>query len=1138
MNKAKRLVAAGLFLLVALMLLSSGVLAKGKAGRKAAGGGFPVVGRIFDVDVSGFVAGTAYIPNNEFHPPTILYTVTNLGSIYDSNLANLGCVATPENYCPGNRGFVSQIPPEFCDGNQHVLRVYAFENLGPGFNSPFDKKVFTCYAPDPNSTPPRTPVVFVPGIAGSVLKERNRSFPFDILWPEGLFTPGNIERMYLTSDAEIYVPDVVRSVFGSTVYGSFIDRLKSQGDYDEYDVAGIPERRDTDCQVAQQRPNKPTLFVFAYDWRQSVKFNAGKLREYVQCVQKFYPTTKVNIVAHSMGGMVARRYLLDNSLNHHVDQLITIGTPWLGAPKAIDAVLSGRFLTYPGTNLYIKPDKIQTMALYAKGVHELLPSGWYYALGGRPLEYQVNDGTFTEPRPALVEVAPWLDSNFPASPFDGTRPYQNSLAVHDYPTYDSHSGQDDWRQDLTDVFFTHITGEKFGIPTQSKGTIGAVSLIPLTDRTGAGVRSKYLIMQRYTYGDGTVPTLSALRQNGGVNLNGPGYIPYTFNATNSGENAGVEHNGLMKNTEVADLVIDVLGDSEERNRSEKAGHGETKTQAKWRSYLQQKAEIAAQNKASAILTDPEKYFVSITGTAKLNITDSLGNTNTTTGEVDEGVPGVSYEYGSAPGESLVFPHQVEMPMDAAFDIKFVTSSDITRIHIIQGTSEETGSQAIKYLDLNLPEGVTAWLRFTTLGVEDLRYDADGDGNFESQVNPTYVVAGSDALDITEPTVEISKNIVDKKIEITITASDKESGLNDSIYYQIAGEEPQTYRAPFLVENSPSSFVTAFVDDRAGNRGSAFKYLDGVPPTTTIEVSPIPPPEHGWVNVNMHADLNSVDDEGGSGVGSFVYSAAGATVIPQTEHKIANPDFNFPGPASAKDVRTLPLDIVEEGITTLSFAARDKNGNEEGTQTHLFRIDYSKPRINEPTISINENVANITLVGTDVKLTNGEVPVPLPDFPVSGVATMMYSLDGGDWKLYSGMFTYIGTGAGTHTISYYATDFAGNVGTTRNRSFTLTASATPKSVTPVLECVGLSGSTYTARFGYINYNGGAVSIPVGTDNMFSPGSADRGQPTTFQSGQVSSAAQVTFTGTSITWTLKGPDNVFYSIIARRSSMTCN
>lgn len=49
------------------------------------------------------------------------------------------------------------------------------------------------------------------------------------------------------------------------------------------------------------------------------------------------------------------------------------------------------------------------------------------------------------------------------------------------------------------------------------------------------------------------------------------------------------------------------------------------------------------------------------------------------------------------------------------------------------------------------------------------------------------------------------------------------------------------------------------------------------------------------------------------------------------------------------------------------------------------------------------------------------------------------------------------------------------------------------------CVTHHGSHYDATFGYSNDNADVVSVPIGSDNAISPGTADQGQPDMFQPG---------------------------------------
>jgi hypothetical protein len=83
---------------------------------------------------------------------------------------------------------------------------------------------------------------------------------------------------------------------------------------------------------------------------------------------------------------------------------------------------------------------------------------------------------------------------------------------------------------------------------------------------------------------------------------------------------------------------------------------------------------------------------------------------------------------------------------------------------------------------------------------------------------------------------------------------------------------------------------------------------------------------------------------------------------------------------------------------------------------------------------------------------------------------------------------------------------------------MSASAAPSSVTPIVVCsVTRHGSTHTL-FGYDN-TGAALSLGVGSSNHFSPGPADRGQPTTFGTGTKINVFAIDAPG-PVTWTLDG------------------
>ena len=77
-----------------------------------------------------------------------------------------------------------------------------------------------------------------------------------------------------------------------------------------------------------------TLFAFPYQWRDSNVISADYLKKKINDVKDTCECEKVDLVAHSMGGLVARAYIQSNDYQDDVDQLIFLGTPHKGSPKS------------------------------------------------------------------------------------------------------------------------------------------------------------------------------------------------------------------------------------------------------------------------------------------------------------------------------------------------------------------------------------------------------------------------------------------------------------------------------------------------------------------------------------------------------------------------------------------------------------------------------------------------------------------------------------------------------------------------------------------------------------------------------------------------------------------------------------
>jgi pimeloyl-ACP methyl ester carboxylesterase len=75
-------------------------------------------------------------------------------------------------------------------------------------------------------------------------------------------------------------------------------------------------------------------FEFPYEWRNENAVTAEKLAQKIEEVRNESKISKVDLVAHSMGGLIARHYIESSNYDEDIDQLITLGTPHRGSPEA------------------------------------------------------------------------------------------------------------------------------------------------------------------------------------------------------------------------------------------------------------------------------------------------------------------------------------------------------------------------------------------------------------------------------------------------------------------------------------------------------------------------------------------------------------------------------------------------------------------------------------------------------------------------------------------------------------------------------------------------------------------------------------------------------------------------------------
>ncbi len=144
------------------------------------------------------------------------------------------------------------------------------------------------------------------------------------------------------------------------------------------------------------------LFTFPYNWRESNVDTALLLKQKIDEVKGICACDTVDLVAHSMGGLVARQYIQSGAYDDDVDQLIFLGTPHLGAPSAYltwegaEADFKGIFNLFFKSLLWheAKENGYQNAFSYIQGepiasVRELVPTYDYLSEGGTLWNYPV-----------------------------------------------------------------------------------------------------------------------------------------------------------------------------------------------------------------------------------------------------------------------------------------------------------------------------------------------------------------------------------------------------------------------------------------------------------------------------------------------------------------------------------------------------------------------------------------------------------------------------------------------------------------------------------------------------------------------------------------------------------------------------
>ncbi|HAS42043.1 MAG TPA: hypothetical protein DCS93_16300 [Microscillaceae bacterium] len=186
-------------------------------------------------------------------------------------------------------------------------------------------------------------IVLIPGTTGSTLVKKDQSYhPLITQWPAKVIAYAKLglkaAALKVLEDPSLVAGQpIMYGLSAPTAYHDFIHYFEHLYDFESKNFRELDDLKGT-------LPNR-LLVAFAYDWRVNNEQSALELQKTLNEIDSIYKNDyEVYLVAHSMGGIVGRYYLetgiaKKDAVYNHISAFITLGTPHLGAPLALNAIL-------------------------------------------------------------------------------------------------------------------------------------------------------------------------------------------------------------------------------------------------------------------------------------------------------------------------------------------------------------------------------------------------------------------------------------------------------------------------------------------------------------------------------------------------------------------------------------------------------------------------------------------------------------------------------------------------------------------------------------------------------------------------------------------------------------------------------
>jgi hypothetical protein len=402
-------------------------------------------------------------------------------------------------------------------------------------------------------------------------------------------------------------------------------------------------------------------------------------------------------------------------------------------------------------------------------------------------------------------------------------------------------------------------------------------------------------------------------------------------------------------------------------------------------------------------------------------------------------------------------------------------------------------------------------------------------------------------DFTQPTVtDILSERVGNDVRFSVTASDA-GGIKRVLVLYLDGG---TWRSLDLIAGDGGVF-TGSTPTQSANPNYFVQVVDGsgnVAVTANKAVlfnatsggggTPVPNPEPPITGTNAAPVLSTLTVTPVAAGGSTTVTVTGSFVDPDSTTWTGTLDFgDGAGPVALilNPDKTFTAQKTFSVPGTFSYTARVTivdNQSASASQQAAYTFTNGPANV-APTVSsaaattaVASGVVRITVNGAfiDADSTAWTGTVDWGDGAAPAPLTITNSN-----RTFTAQTTSFTAGQRTGTVR--VCDSANACGV---KTFTYTVTPPARQLlTPIIDCITVTKTTVTVRFGYNNPNAYPVTIPVSSRNYFFPGAANRNQPTTFAPGRQRRVFAITLANANqvATWVLDGRLVVFSKNFAK-------